>query len=83
MRRVAFAIVGILVVVFSTYVFGQSATPKTIALRCGSLFDGRGDALRKNVLVVIEGDRVKDVTSAAPGGADGTDIGSERRPVRD
>jgi len=77
MRRVVVGVVGILVVVFSTYVLGQSGAAKTIALRCGSLFDGRGDALRKNVLVVIEGDRVKDVTSAAPGGADVIDLSHE------
>jgi len=77
MRRVVVGVVGILVVVFSTYVLGQSGAAKTIALRCGSLFDGRGDALRKNVLVVIEGDRIKDVTSAAPGGADVIDLSHE------
>ena len=35
---------------------------KTIALRCGSLFDGRGDSLRKNVVVVIEGEKIKEIS---------------------
>jgi len=33
---------------------GTSA-PKTIALKCGNLFDGRGDSLRKDVVIVKGG----------------------------
>jgi len=56
--------------------FGQSGA-KTIALRCGSLFDGRGDSLRKNVFVVIEGEKIKEVASIAPAGADVIDLSRE------
>jgi len=42
---------------------------KTIALHCGSLFDGRGDSLRKNVVVVIEGEKIKEISGNAPIGA--------------
>jgi imidazolonepropionase-like amidohydrolase len=50
---------------------------KTIALRCGSLFDGRGDSLRKNVVVVIEGDKIKEISSSAPAGAEAVDLSHE------
>src|SRR5579864_4134328 len=52
---------------------GQSSG-KTIALRCGSLFDGRGDSLRKNVVVVIEGEKIKEISSSAPAGAELIDL---------
>lgn len=58
------------------FVFGQTSG-KTIALRCGSLFDGRGDSVRKNVFVVIEGEKVKDVANSAPGGAEVIDLSHE------
>ena len=57
----------------SLSVFGQAGAT-TIVLRCGSLFDGRGDSLRKNVFVVIEGERIKDMGSSAPAGADVIDL---------
>src|SRR5579864_5697208 len=55
---------------------GQSSG-KTIALRCGSVFDGRGDSLRKNVVVVIEGEKIKEVASSAPAGAGWLDLSRE------
>src|SRR5215472_11975483 len=60
-----------------TYVFGQSSTTKTVALRCGSLFDGRGDSPRSNVFVVIEGEKIKDVVVAAPAGDEVIDLSRE------
>ncbi|MFL6304273.1 MAG: amidohydrolase family protein [Candidatus Sulfotelmatobacter sp.] len=50
---------------------------KAIALRCGSLFDGRGDSLRKNVVVVIEGEKIKEISSNAPIGAELIDLSHE------
>jgi len=47
---------------------------KTIALRCGSLFDGRSDSLRKNVVVVIEGEKIREVAASAPAGAEVVDL---------
>ena len=58
-------------------VFGQTDGAKTIALRCGALFDGRGDSLRKNVFLVIEGEKIKDVASSAPAGAEVIDLSHE------
>jgi imidazolonepropionase-like amidohydrolase len=55
--------------------FGQTATgTKQIALRCGSLFDGRGDSLRANVFVVVEGEKIKNVAATAPSGAEVIDL---------
>ncbi len=50
---------------------------KNTALRCGSLFDGRGDSLRKDVFVVIEGEKINDVTNSVPAGADVIDLSRE------
>ncbi len=73
MRKVAWAI---LILFFANIVvLGQSQ--KTIALRCGALFDSRGDSVRKNVVIVIEGDRIKDIGSNAPGGAEVIDLSHE------
>ena len=55
--------------------FGQSESAnKVIALRCGSLFDGRGDSLRKNVVIVVEGEKIKDVAASVPAGAEVIDL---------
>ena len=56
--------------------FGQTSV-KTIALRCGALFDGRGDSLRKNLYLVIEGEQIKDVSASAPAGAEVIDLSHE------
>ena len=62
-RKVAW---GVLVFVCGTVsVFGQIGA-KTIALRCGSLLDGRGDSLQKNVLILIEGERIVSLGPNAP-----------------
>src|SRR6476661_5426794 len=50
---------------------------KTIALHCGSLFDGRRDSLRKNVVVVIEGEKIKEISSSAPSGAESVDLSGQ------
>ena len=54
-------------------VFGQTSA-KTVALRCGGLFDGRSDSLRKNVVVVIEGEKIKELATVAPGGSEVIDL---------
>jgi imidazolonepropionase-like amidohydrolase len=47
---------------------------KTVALKCGNVFDGRGDSLRKNVVIVVEGGKIKDVGATAPAGAEIIDL---------
>jgi len=61
---------------FVMFAYAQSSS-KTIALRCGNLFDGRGDSLRKNVVVVIEGDKIKEVGTSVPAGAEVIDLSHE------
>jgi imidazolonepropionase-like amidohydrolase len=75
-RRIACGVVAFFfAVLFCGSLFGQSApTNKVVALRCGSLFDGRGDSSRKNVVVVIEGEKIKEVASRAPAGAEVIDL---------
>ncbi len=52
----------------------QTYTAKTVALKCGNLFDGRGDSLRKNVVIVVEDGKIKDIVAAVPAGADVIDL---------
>ncbi|MBZ5684177.1 MAG: amidohydrolase family protein [Acidobacteriia bacterium] len=58
----------------SACLFGQTAGSRTIALRCGNFFDGRGDSSRKNVVVVIEGEKIKELATAAPAGSEVIDL---------
>jgi len=55
----------------------KTAAPKVVALRCGSLFDGHGDTLRKNAFLIIEGNKIKDIAASAPAGADVIDLSHE------
>jgi imidazolonepropionase-like amidohydrolase len=54
------------------------ASPKTLAVRAGRLFDGTGDSARSDVVIVVEGDRIKAVGPAsevsAPDGAEVIDL---------
>jgi len=48
--------------------FAQQPTPtpapKTVYIRAGRLFDGTGDKLRENVVIVVTGDRIENVAPA-------------------
>jgi len=69
---------GVLILLGSTsLLFGQGAGSKTIAVRCGNLFDSRGDSLRKNVVIVIEGEKIKELANGAPAGAEVIDLSGE------
>ena len=57
-------------------VFGQTSA-KTFALRCGGLFDGRSESLRKNVVVVVEGETIRKVANTVPAGAEVIDLSRE------
>jgi imidazolonepropionase-like amidohydrolase len=50
------------------------AAPKPVALKCGNLFDGRGDSLRKNVVIVVEGRKDQGRRRDRPAGADVIDL---------
>src|SRR5262252_1289802 len=49
-------------------------TPKTTYILAGRLFDATSDKVRENVLVTIEGDRIKSVASGATAPSDATVI---------
>ncbi len=74
MRKVAF---GVFYFVLAASVVLLGETPKIIALHCGNLFDGRGDSLRKNAFVVIEGEKIKDTSTSAPAGVEIVDLSRE------
>jgi imidazolonepropionase-like amidohydrolase len=45
----------------------QVATPTGIVyLRCGALWDGKSDQPRSNVVITVEGERIKDIGAASP-----------------
>jgi imidazolonepropionase-like amidohydrolase len=76
-RKVACGLLVLAAALCSRAASAQSAEPKIIALRCGALFDGRGDSLRKNVVVVVEGEKIKDIGSSPPAGAYVVDLSHE------
>ena len=76
-RKVRYGVIACSFLVSCASLMGQATPAKVVALRCGSLFDSRGDALRKNVIVIIEGDKIKEITNSAPAGADVVDLSRE------
>lgn len=44
----------------------RSGPAKVMYIKCGALFDGTSDQLRRNVTITIEGERFRDVGSSAP-----------------
>jgi imidazolonepropionase-like amidohydrolase len=56
------------------FVLSAPAPPGAIALRCGRLYDGRADTPRKDVVLVVTGDTIDDVSSAVPDGAEVIDL---------
>jgi imidazolonepropionase-like amidohydrolase len=69
MRNVA----GFALTIFLVSLSAQ-ASDKVVALRCGSLFDGRSDSPRKNVVIVLEGEKIKEIAASAPAAADVIDL---------
>jgi len=56
---------------------GQGVGSKRVALRCGSLFDGQSDSMRKDAVVVADGEKIKEIASAVPAGAEVIDLSRE------
>ncbi len=74
-RKVASGVAAFFFLLLGTWLFGQSATGnKVVALRCGGLFDGRGDSVRRNVVIVINGEKIREISSSAPAGAELIDL---------
>jgi len=56
----------------------QPASPKVTYLRCGSIYDGKSETLRKNVTVRVAGERIDSIGNATPEpGADVIDLSRE------
>ena len=43
----------------------QKAATRTVYIRAGRLFDGTGDQVRENMVIVVSGDRIQNVASAS------------------
>jgi imidazolonepropionase-like amidohydrolase len=56
----------------------EPVAPRAIAIKAGRLFDGTGDEYRRNVVIVVEGDRIKFVAPSSeatiPDGAEIIDL---------
>jgi imidazolonepropionase-like amidohydrolase len=78
MRTVLSVSLAIILVSGATSGWGQGseAAPKTVFLRCGSLIDGKADKVRRDVVIAIEGEKIKQV-SGAPAGRDVVDLAGE------
>src|SRR6266851_2628658 len=53
-----------------------AAAPSTIYVRASRLFDGTGDAAKRDVVLEIEGERIKSVGAQPPPGAEIVDLSS-------
>ena len=51
------------------------AQPKPIAIKAARLFDGTSDSIRRDAVVVVEGNRIMSVGGAIPANADVIDLG--------
>src|ERR1700691_3693085 len=70
-------VLSVLLMVGCCLTLGQTPGAKSVVLQCGNLFDGRGDSLRKNVVIVIEGEKIRELSGSAPGGAEVIDLSRE------
>jgi imidazolonepropionase-like amidohydrolase len=77
MRKGALFVVAAFFAICGSFLLGQTASSKLVAVRCGSLFDGRGDGVRKNAVIVIEGEKIREVAASAPAGSEVIDLSRE------
>ena len=59
---------------FTCFFLTAQSLPHIIAIRCGRLIDGKSAAARANAVIVVEGERIKEVGSAVPAGAEVIDL---------
>jgi imidazolonepropionase-like amidohydrolase len=75
MRRNSCGVAAFFLLLFGPSLGAQTASgARVVALRCGNLFDGRGESLRHNVVVVIEGEKIREVANGVPAGVDVIDL---------
>lgn len=63
------ALIAFLLIASFAGMAGQ-ATDTVVALRCGSLLDGRSDSVGPSAVIVVEGGKIKAIASKAPDGAE-------------
>ena len=62
------------VTLFFFAAFLLPAQPRLTAIRCGRLIDGKSAAVRSGAVIVIEGERIKEVGASVPPGAQVIDL---------
>src|SRR5205809_3863126 len=63
------------VLLLSSIAFAQTQSTVT-TLRCGALFDGKSDQLRRNVTITITGEKITSIGEAAAAGENAIDLSS-------
>ena len=61
-------------ILFFAACFLLAAQSKLTAIRCGRLIDGKSAAVRSNAVIVIEGERIREVGASVPAGAQVIDL---------
>lgn len=72
----------LIVLLLSSLTFAQAprndkqveAPKKTVALRCGSMVDVTAGQLKRNVVIVVTGDKIQSVGASAPAGVETIDL---------
>ena len=55
---------GLVAILFSVELIAQTPTATTVTLKCGTLIDGKSDQPRKNVLITIEREKIREIGPA-------------------
>ena len=61
-------------ILFFAACFLLAAQSKLTAIRCGRLIDGKSGTVRSNAVIVIEGERIREVGASVPAGAQVIDL---------
>ena len=70
--------IGLVAIVLSaTFASAQPQTTTSVYLKCGSLLDGKSDQARKDVILAIEGERIREVGNVPPSSAQIVDLSRE------
>jgi len=76
MRQILFLAIGLIALVYAGGAVAQSAGEGTLAIRAGALFDGTGETMQRNVVILVQDGRIVDVGPevAIPGDAEVVDL---------
>ncbi|MGA2697896.1 MAG: amidohydrolase family protein, partial [Terriglobales bacterium] len=75
MKRIA--IPSILMLALAGMALAQTSPAKTMYLRCGSLFDGKSEQIKRNVVIAVAGEKIGEVGANVPAGAEIVDLSKE------